>query len=186
MDIDEIVKRAVYRMRAVFIGLFAVGSAAIIYFEASEWFVVLGLVMFILYSVCMNYIAVHIVRSMNPDDLISALQAKKINDINSRLSSGDLKPGKELDDLMRASGLRPMAVIVQKGPIIGRFADSDMHEWIEATEGHDGELSRYELIGKAEFAENGAVVTPSMYHLYVVLEGILYESKVPESDTERT
>lgn len=113
--------------------------------------------------------------STPPEVIIEEIKNQKIININERLSSGTLEPGEELDDLLKDAGLRALTQVCTFGPVIGKYNDLEFFEWIGAKEGYDGEIKKYNYIGKCETDSAGNLKTPSAENFYILYDDILYE-----------
>lgn len=118
--------------------------------------------------------------------LLEEGRAAMIRDINAKLESGELNENSdELHDLMAKAGLQPLSRIVEYGPVIGRWQDTNLYEYVFAMVGKDGPKMKYMYIGAASYQdeENQVLDTPHEDRLYLVLDGSMYEH-TPEPKIE--
>ena len=110
-----------------------------------------------------------------PEMIMEEIQNQKITEINERLNSGDLEPGAELDQLLKEAGLKALTTVCEYGPVLGKLEGFDFFEWIAAKEGQDGEIKKFNFVGKCETDGGGNFKTPSSTNFYIVYDNILYE-----------
>lgn len=174
--LDEIVEKTVDSYRVVF----AVTSvvAVVLTIAQQNWIglLVLGPLLAVVYFLGLHVVGWVLGELVDRSLIIKDIQHRRILEINKRLEDGTLEAGsEELEKMMKHAGLRPLSIITVHGPVFGKHADTDLHEWVDAKEGSEGEVLRYAYVGQAEFDQDGTVNTPSEENDYIVLNGYLYE-----------
>lgn len=108
---------------------------------------------------------------------LELLKGSRIQEINRRLDAGELEADTpELEAEMIAAGLKPLAVVVEHGPVLGKQFDVQFYDYVMAREGINGEVHRYDYIGPTHFDEDGTITNvPSNENLYISIDGNLYE-----------
>lgn len=174
--IDEVVSKVVETYRSVFLITAVVAIGLTIFQQNWIGLIALGPLLLITYFVGLHVVGWLLSKLIHPSWLAEELRNKRIAEINRKLDAGELQAeSPELEAEMVKAGLKPLNIIVEKGPVFGRQFDVDLHEWIDAKEGLNGSINRYSYIGQAKFEPDGTVITPNDDSLFLVLDGVLYE-----------
>lgn len=79
----------------------------------------------------------------------------------------------ELDEGLLELGYMPRTHIIEEGPIIGRFDDRPIYDWVRAKVGAKGEVHRYDFLRRATLDEN-KVATVENNDTDIVLNTCVY------------
>lgn len=132
----------------------------------------------VLYRLGIWLIGLYLLRTMSDEEseeILHNLQLDMIKEINAGLNDGSIKPGDQLNQLMKEAGLRAPSKITEFGPVFGKLDDTDLHEFIIAKEGDD-EPRTFKYIGKVQQKSDGSYIVPTdEKNFYIIFNDILYE-----------
>ena len=171
--LDIIVGRAVELTRSVHLGCAMLGTLVLL-FLAPWWTIPLLIIgLFVSYQISLRVIGHLLAQTLPREVVLEELQLKRIRELNERIAGG-LETGPELDALIAAAGLEPLHIPVAYGPVIGKFGDEQLYEWIDAKRGTEGEPQRYFYEGQAVLDQDGCLIVPDREKQYMSINGILY------------
>lgn len=172
-ELESIVSRAVDSYRKVFLVSSLVSCIMTILSVGWVWLALLIPMLVLSYFAGLFLVAEVLSRIIPRSIVLDDYKEDLIAEINSKLDSGELQAGSdELNEAMKNAGLKPLAVIHEKGPVFGRQFDRDLYEYVDAVE--DGKIRRYTYVSQATLDKNGVVQVPSNSN-FLVLDGSLYE-----------
>jgi hypothetical protein len=112
------------------------------------------------------------------EEILHNIQMDMVDEIRAGINDGSLKPGPQLNQLMKEAGLGAPSVITGFGPVFGKLDDTDLYDFIIAKEG-DNEPRTFMYLGKVQQHADGSYIMPSNEsddtNFYVIFKGILYE-----------
>lgn len=176
-SLDILVSQVVDSYRSVFKIISIIAIAFFVYQQNWLGLILLGPLLISLYFSGLWLTGQILSLVVSKDLLLNEFQSNLIQTLNDKLKSGEMSiDDPEFAKEMERAGLRPLSVIVEKGPIFGRQHDANLHEWIDAKEGDAG-VGRYLYQGQASFDVDGTVFIQNQdtNNLFLVLDGFLYE-----------
>lgn len=139
--------------------------------------VFLGALLYVGYLIGLSFLVQYLSATIPPEIIAADFYDARINEINKRLEDGSLtEDSEELEAMMKAAGLRPLTLLVAKGPQIGIQEDCPIYDWVETKEGLKGEVHRFTFVCKADLGEDNVIrYEPRPGKAYSIVEGMLYE-----------
>ena len=183
--LDEVVLKVVETYRSVFLVTSIVAFVLTVLQQNWIGLIVLGPLLAISYFVGLYLVGWLLSKMIDPSVMLEELRAKRIAEINRKLDAGELQAeSPELEAEMVKAGLKPLNIIVQRGPVFGKQFGAELLEWVDAKEGLNGQVNRYVYVGQAQFEPDGTVITPNDESLFLVLDGVLYECNARTSQDQ--
>ena len=174
--LDEVVSKVVETYRSVFLVTSIIAFVLTVFQQNWLGLLVLGPILAVSYFLGLHFVGWLLSKIIDPSVMVEELRARRIAEINRKLDAGELQAeSPELEAEMVKAGLKPLNIIVARGPVFGKQFGADLLEWVDAKEGLNGQVNRYVYVGQAEFEPDGTVITPNDDSLFLVLDGVLYE-----------
>jgi hypothetical protein len=179
MSGDEKISMAVERARGVWLMLmvaatFIIGVLFPIFYLM--FLIPIGIVLY--YTtllVTVKYLQQSLTYSDFPDE-----HAEKVREIQEKVASGELKPGKELDEaLLKAAGGAKVGRVEAASEQIGSVDGTAIYEWVEIKDIGTQEVMRFTYHSVVQRAPDGSTILPvEKDKHFAQVENCIYEKNV--------
>lgn len=177
MNFEQHVDRALTNFRWAWTFHAAIVGALLFVLLDGWWLAIIPVYLSLTYQLGILMVANHLVKNppmeLLEEDTTSEAMAK-FNELNRRFEAGEVEPGPELYKELAEAGLA-LAVVEETGPVVGRYQDHDIFEWVEMYDATSGKKERFDFHEVAALDVDG---TPTYEHVegkrQAVVNGLIY------------